>query len=367
MSVTNSDGKGLLYVAPDQMAASAVHFRPEDNYTNRNSRSRHTYQFKSCDNTVVSLDAATRGLGNASCGSDVLDKYELKSTNTSFRFFTIPVTKDVDIAKAARVNMPVCQPVSCKRNSNGRISMTSKTSGATIYYSINDGEWTKYTGTILHNDACSVKAYCSYNGLLDSPVLSFDFDMYINKKGWKLVSVDSFQGGNEATLAFDNNLNTFWHTAWGTNEPKHAHTIVIDMINIYQVTAITYNARSDGNSNGMVKDYEVYLSTDGTNWGGAVVTGQFKNTTAMQIAKLNTPTPGRYLKFVAKSEINNNAWTSAAEIGIQASADVTAIEEVNYNKKGGALNSNLYYTLQGIATDSPSKGIYVHKGKKVLF
>ena len=367
LSVTNSDGKGLLYVAPDQMAASAVHFRPEDNYTNRNSRSRHTYQFKSCDNTVVSLDAATRGLGNASCGSDVLDKYELKSTNTSFRFFIIPVTKDVDIAKAARVNMPVCQPVSCKRNSNGRISMTSKTSGATIYYSINDGEWTKYTGTILHNDACSVKAYCSYNGLLDSPVLSFDFDMFINKKGWKLVSVDSFQGGNEATLAFDNNLNTFWHTAWGTNEPKHPHTIVIDMINIYQVTAITYNARSDGNSNGMVKDYEVYLSTDGTNWGGAVVTGQFKNTTAMQIAKLNTPTPGRYLKLVAKSEINNNAWTSAAEIGIQASADVTAIDEVNYNKKGGALNSNLYYTLQGIATDSPSKGIYVHKGKKVLF
>ena len=168
-------------------------------------------------------------------------------------------------------------------------------------------------------------------------------------------------------MAFDNNLNTFWHTAWGTNEPKHPHTIVIDMINIYQVTAITYNARNDGNSNGMVKDYEVYLSTDGTNWGGAVVTGQFKNTTAMQIAKLNTPTPGRYLKFVAKSEINNNAWTSAAEIGIQASADVTAIDEVNYNKKGGALNSNLYYTLQGIATDSPSKGIYVHKGKKVLF
>ncbi|MCR4959237.1 MAG: DUF4981 domain-containing protein, partial [Prevotella sp.] len=59
MALSNSEGKGLLFVAPDQMAASAVHFRPEDNYTNKGSRMKHTYQFKSCTNTVVSLDAAT--------------------------------------------------------------------------------------------------------------------------------------------------------------------------------------------------------------------------------------------------------------------------------------------------------------------
>ena len=68
ISLSNSNGNGLLFVAPDQMAASAVHFRPEDNYTDRNNRSRHPYQFKSCANTIVSLDAVTRGLGNASCG-----------------------------------------------------------------------------------------------------------------------------------------------------------------------------------------------------------------------------------------------------------------------------------------------------------
>ena len=73
MSLANSEGDGLVFVAPDQMAASAVHFRPEDNYTDRNNRSRHTYQFKPCDNTIVSLDAVTRGLGNASCGPDVME------------------------------------------------------------------------------------------------------------------------------------------------------------------------------------------------------------------------------------------------------------------------------------------------------
>ena len=60
MAVTNSDGQGLLFAAPDQMAASAVHFRPEDNYTNSNDRKKHTYEFVKCANSVVNLDAVTR-------------------------------------------------------------------------------------------------------------------------------------------------------------------------------------------------------------------------------------------------------------------------------------------------------------------
>ena len=91
MSLTNTDGQGLLFVAPDQMAASAVHFRPEDNYTDANNRAKHTSQFKTCATAVVNLDAVTRGLGNNSCGPDVLDKYELHAQNTSFRFMIVPL------------------------------------------------------------------------------------------------------------------------------------------------------------------------------------------------------------------------------------------------------------------------------------
>ena len=46
MALTNADGIGAMFVAPDLMAASALHWRPEDNYTNRNSRANHPYQFK---------------------------------------------------------------------------------------------------------------------------------------------------------------------------------------------------------------------------------------------------------------------------------------------------------------------------------
>ena len=363
MSLTNSDGQGLLFVAPDLMAASAVHFRPEDNYTDRNNRSRHTYQFKTCTTAVVSLDAVTRGLGNASCGPDVLDKYELKAQNTAFRFFIMPLSAGEKAVEKGRVQMPVCQPVSCERLSTGRISMTTPTKGATIYYSLDGGDYKKYTSALLHTAPCTVSAYCTADGLMDSPAMTYDFPIYINKGTWKLVSADSQHGGNEARLAFDGKNDTFWHTEWGTNEPKHPHTIVIDMGRIYQVTAFTYLSRQDGNQNGMVKAYEFYLSTDGKTWGAAVATGELKNTTALQTVALSKPTTGRYMKLVAKSEVNGNAWTSAAEIGIEAKADVTAIDTRQADKPV----ADAVYDLAGrrvsasIAT-LPS-GLYISGGR----
>ncbi len=363
MSLTDADGRGLLFVAPDMMAASAVHFRPEDNYTDRNNRSKHIYQFKTCATAVVSLDAATRGLGNASCGPDVMEKYELKAANTAFRFFIVPVAPGTDVAAKARVAMPVCQSVSCERQSNGRIKLTTPTKNGTIYYSIDGGAYQKYTAPILHNDACTISVYCSANGMLDSPETTYELPLFINKSTWKLVSVDSQQGGNEARLAFDGNTSTFWHTEWGANEPRCPHTIVIDMVETYQVKAVTYLARQDGNQNGMVKAYEIYLSTDGSTWGQPVATGELKNTTALQTVDLKSPVPGRYLKFVAKSEMNGNAWTSAAEIGIEAEADLTSGLKTFAVPQAHPEGT---FDLQGRKQKGSHKGLTISNGKKLI-
>ena len=372
LSLTNENGQGLLFAAPDIMAASAVHFRPEDNYTDRDNRSKHTYQFKTCSTAVVSLDAATRGLGNASCGSDVMDKYELKTANTSFRFFIIPVIAGDDVAAKARVAMPVCQSVNCERQTNGRIKMTTATKNAIIYYSIDGGAYQEYSSTILHNDACTITAYCSAEGLIDSPTTTYELPLFINKSVWKLVSVDSQHSGNEARLAYDGNSSTFWHTEWGASEPRCPHTIVIDMVDTYQVSAITYLTRQDGNSNGMVKDYEVYLSLDKDEWGQPVVTGQFKNTTSLQTVALKAPVAGRFLKFVAKSEINGNAWTSAAEIGIEAEADLTSgMKDINvfptFDSNGSSQSGrHTTFDLLGRKQQGTHKGISINNGKKVI-
>ena len=137
------------------------------------------------------------------------------------------------------------------------------------------------------------------------------------------------------------------------------------MVKSYEITAFTYLSRQDGNQNGMVKSYEFYLSTDGENWGSPVARGQFKNTTALQTAPLTSPTVGRYIKFVAKSEINGKAWTSAAEIGIEANAEVTAIQtpRVKANTPSGPI-----YDLQGrrISSNQAHKGIFIQNRKVMI-
>ncbi|MBR6197511.1 MAG: hypothetical protein IKQ72_07905 [Bacteroidaceae bacterium] len=65
---------------------------------------------------------------------------------------------------------------------------------------------------------------------------------------------------------------------------------------------------------------------------------------------------------VAKSEVNNNAWSSAAEIGIQASADITGINGV----ATGNSRSTLTYDLTGNVVSNPSNGIFIQNGKKYL-
>jgi beta-galactosidase len=367
MSLTNGEGQGLLFVAPDQMAASAVHFRPEDNYTNSNTRKKHTYEFVRCATSVVNLDAVTRGLGNNSCGPDVLDKYELRSANTAFRFFIIPLKAGVKAAEAARIDMPVCQSVSVERLSTGDIQMTTPTKDATIWYSVNGGEYQKYTGAIQMNEACTITVYSAKDGMMDSPCLTYDFPLYVNKSAWKVISYDSQHGGNEAAKAIDGRNDTFWHTEWEGSEPQCPHTLIVDMGQTYNVSAFTYLSRQDGNQNGMVKAYEFYLSNDGQTWGSAVASGEFKNTTSLQTAKLKVATSGRYLKFVAKSEINGRAWTSCAELGIEIASEVTGISAMHNNKTDGTKN---IYDLQGrrhdVTLESLPHGMYIVAGRKIV-
>ena len=373
MALSNTDGKGLLIVAPDKMAASALHWKPEDNYTNRNTRARHPYEFKKAASTTVNLDARTRGLGNASCGPDVLKKYELYASDTHMRFMLMPLASAMtpqQLSEKARVDMPICQPVACTQATNGRITMRTGTKNATIYYSINGGEYKQYTTAVSLPNGGTVTAYCTADSYFDSPVATYEFQMYIDRSTWKIYSVSSQEGGNPASMAIDNNPSTFWHTQYSGTTPAHPHTIIIDMGKTYNVTSVLYTARTDGNENGMIREYEIYIADNPTNMGSAVATGSFARTTAQQQAKLSTPKEGRYLKLIAKSEINNHAWASASEISITAKAD--PLTGINTIETDDAHHPSAWYGLGGlqyVSANTPAHlpaGIYIHNGKKYL-
>ncbi|MDE7350544.1 MAG: discoidin domain-containing protein [Muribaculaceae bacterium] len=320
IALTDDADKGIMIVAPGQMSATATHWRPADNITAQ-SRAKHPYQAKFTDKTVVCIDAEMRALGNASCGPDVLDKYELRATTTTFDFILMPLTSkltDPELVEKARVASPQCQPVVISAN-KGNVLLSTSTEGASISYSLDYGEnYLTYSTPINLPDGGFVMAYAEKDGLARSIVTETEVEMFIDKSKWSVYRVDSNQGGGEdAKHAIDNNSSTIWHTSYGGNQTPCPHEIIIDMHDTYEVTGFVYEGRSDM-SNGRIKDFEVYFGNNPEIWGAPVATGSFKDVAGEQIVEFSLPVNARYFRLIAHSEVNGNAWSSAAELGIRA-------------------------------------------------
>jgi alpha-L-fucosidase len=138
--------------------------------------------------------------------------------------------------------------------------------------------------------------------------------------GWKVVAVDSQEiagENNSAANAIDGNSSTFWHTRWN-DDLTLPHYITVDMGTSRRIAGFTYLPRQDGNPNGTVETYRFETSLDGVNWTTNVVSGTFaniRNNPSLQQVTF-APVNARFFRFTALREVNNNGWTSAAEISV---------------------------------------------------
>jgi hypothetical protein len=139
-----------------------------------------------------------------------------------------------------------------------------------------------------------------------------------NKVVLKVVKVDSEETVGEngsGTNAVDGNPSTFWHTQWQDDSPPCPHEITIELIPPFTIKGFTYLPRQDGNENGTIKDYEFYVSDDGKDFGQPVKKGTFENNADKNTVTFE-PKKCRFIKLKALTEVNDQAWTSAAEIGV---------------------------------------------------
>jgi alpha-glucosidase len=139
----------------------------------------------------------------------------------------------------------------------------------------------------------------------------------IPRTGWKVSAVDSQETAAEngaAANAIDGKPDTMWHTQWSGTPAPLPHEITIDLDASYPVNGLSYLPRQDSGTNGRIGRYEVYVSSDNVNWGTAVATGEWADTTAEKTVPFPAKT-GRYLRLRALSEAGDSGpWTSAAEI-----------------------------------------------------
>jgi len=140
--------------------------------------------------------------------------------------------------------------------------------------------------------------------------------------GWELWYCDSEEMGDvdrPATNSFDGDPNTIWHTEWSLTDPDpcHPHEIQIDLGDSYELGGFRYLPRQDDNENGMIDEYEFYVSTSGTDWEQLtpVASGNFVANKTEKTVLFNI-TQGQYVRLIALSEVNEEAWTTMAELNV---------------------------------------------------
>jgi len=134
----------------------------------------------------------------------------------------------------------------------------------------------------------------------------------------KVVKVDSEETAGEdgkGANAVDGDTGTFWHTQWQDDSPRPPHEIIIELSAATKLKGFTCLPRQDEEVNGTIKEYEFYVSDDGKEFGQPVKKGTFgegkdKKTVTFDAKQC------RFIKLKAVSEINDEAWTSVAEIGV---------------------------------------------------
>ncbi|MCP4928801.1 MAG: LysM peptidoglycan-binding domain-containing protein, partial [Gammaproteobacteria bacterium] len=118
-----------------------------------------------------------------------------------------------------------------------------------------------------------------------------------------------------ASNAIDGDPSTHWHSNWSTNSTPPPHELQIDLGETTTLTSFEYVPRQSGGWNGMIGDYEFYVSTDGVSWGSPVATGTFPGGPQSHLVEFSA-TEGSFVRLVALSEVNGNNWTSMSEFNL---------------------------------------------------
>jgi hypothetical protein len=148
------------------------------------------------------------------------------------------------------------------------------------------------------------------------------YGMEIPKADWKVIYVSSEEKVAEdgrGVLAIDGKPETFWHSQWKDSVPKHPHEIHIDMGKSYELVGFKYLPRQ-GSTHGRIKKYEFYISNSSTAWGTAIKIGEFDSTDIEKVVAFPA-VAGRYIRMVALSEINAQAYASLAELSVLVADD----------------------------------------------
>ena len=140
----------------------------------------------------------------------------------------------------------------------------------------------------------------------------------IKKDDWKVMSCDSAAAPRYAAqLAIDGNAQSFWHTQFQPTDLPYPHEIVVDMGAESILHSFEFLPRQ-GAVHPRIKDFELFVSTDGKTWGAPLIKDTFKDSEDLQSYAIDKAR-ARYFKLVGLTGYTRDA-ASVAEISFYATA-----------------------------------------------
>ena len=128
----------------------------------------------------------------------------------------------------------------------------------------------------------------------------------IDRSGWEITDVSSEESDGLASAAIDNDLGTFWHTAWRLSQPDYPHYFIVDMKNTVKVLAVEC-FRRQGNGQGQTK-LKIYTSNDGINFDDQGTFDFNSQINDGQLYSLDFMPEARYIKYEAIEGASNYAF-----------------------------------------------------------
>lgn len=149
----------------------------------------------------------------------------------------------------------------------------------------------------------------------------------MRRLGARVAGVSSFEEGYEGDKAIDGDPSTMWHTRWTGDLPPFPHEIRIALDKPATIHGVRLTPRQDNNPNGTIKDYELYVSAGGKDWGKPVAKGTLSKDFSPKTVELSKPATGRHVRLVVLSgHSTKGTWASLAELELDASVEISTAE-----------------------------------------
>lgn len=252
--------------------------------------------------TVLILSGRTQAVGEAGRNRP-LPEYVLDGRPRAFSYVLRLG------APAGRLPVPDrgAAPILVFSEPDGRTTLASN---APIQTSADGVSWKEYAGPFAVETSQRLRVRTrGFDGVvaLDPPPARLT---------WK-ARASSFQPNEgEPENAIDGNPDTFWHTRWSPSIQAPPHELTIEFGKPTTFAKVSITGRRNGNENGSLREYELYVSDDAKSWGAAIKKGTLTRSESKQTIALPRTVTARYLKLVVRSTYWREGFVSISEIDV---------------------------------------------------